>query len=57
MSDRLERSEQVYAALFGARNPDAADSDPEFGRILRTYIFGDSFALGTSTTDVFEERH
>ena len=46
MSDRLERSEQVYADLFGARNPDAADSDPEFGRILRTYIFGDLFALG-----------
>lgn len=46
MSERLERSEQVYAQLFGPRDTGAPDTDPEFGRILRTYIFGDLFALG-----------
>lgn len=44
--DRLDRSEAVYAALFGPRDAGAPDTDPEFGRILRTYIFGDLFALG-----------
>ncbi|MBK8445291.1 MAG: carboxymuconolactone decarboxylase family protein [Micropruina sp.] len=46
MSERLDRSEQVYTELFGQRDTTAADTDPEFGRILRTYIFGDLFALG-----------
>lgn len=46
MSDRLDHSERVYADLFGPRDTNAVDNDPEFGRILRTYIFGDLFALG-----------
>ena len=46
MSDRLDHSERVYADLFGPRDTSAVDNDPEFGRILRTYIFGDLFALG-----------
>ncbi len=46
MSDRLERSEDVYARLFGPRDTSAPDTDPEFGRILRTLIFGDVFATG-----------
>lgn len=46
MSDRLDHSERVYADLFGPRDTNAVDNDPEFGGILRTYIFGDLFALG-----------
>lgn len=44
--DRLAASEEVYARLFGPRNTSAPDKDPEFGRILRTLIFGDVFATG-----------
>lgn len=46
MSQRLDNSERVYTDLFGPRNATAPDADPEFGRILRTYVFGDLFALG-----------
>lgn len=46
MSGREEQAEAVYARLFGPRDSSAADADPEFGRILRTLIFGDVFALG-----------
>lgn len=46
MSDRLDHSERVYADLFGPRDTNAVDNDPEFGGILRTYIFDDLFALG-----------
>lgn len=44
--DRIERSEQVYARLFGARDPGAHEDDPELMEMLRGLIFGDVFALG-----------
>ena len=43
---RLESSEEVYRRLFGERDTTAPDPDPELGRILRTVIFGDVFAIG-----------
>lgn len=48
MSDdtRLARSDEVFARLFGERDTSAPDLDPELGRILRTLIFGDVFAIG-----------
>ena len=45
-TDREARAEETYARLFGPRDPSAQDNDPEFGRILRTFIFGDVFATG-----------
>jgi 4-carboxymuconolactone decarboxylase len=46
MTDREARAEETYARLFGPRDRSAPDNDPEFGRILRTFIFGDVFATG-----------
>jgi alkylhydroperoxidase/carboxymuconolactone decarboxylase family protein YurZ len=46
MTDREARAEETYARLFGPRDTSAADNDPEFGRILQTFIFGDVFATG-----------
>jgi 4-carboxymuconolactone decarboxylase len=46
MTDREARAEETYARLFGPRDTSAPDNDPEFGRILRTFIFGDVFATG-----------
>ncbi|HEV2921723.1 MAG TPA: hypothetical protein VG673_21175, partial [Actinomycetota bacterium] len=46
MTDREARAEETYARLFGPRDTSAADNDPEFGRILRTFIFGDVFRTG-----------
>ena len=45
-TDREARAEETYARLFGPRDRSAPDNDPEFGRILRTFIFGDVFATG-----------
>ena len=45
-TDREARAEETYARLFGPRDTSAPDNDPEFGRILRTFIFGDVFATG-----------
>jgi 4-carboxymuconolactone decarboxylase len=46
MTDREARAEETYARLFGPRDRSAPDNDPEFGRILRTLIFGDVFTTG-----------
>jgi 4-carboxymuconolactone decarboxylase len=46
MTDREARAEETYARLFEPRDTSAPDNDPEFGRILRTFIFGDVFATG-----------
>jgi 4-carboxymuconolactone decarboxylase len=45
-TDREARAEETYARLFGSRDRSAPDNDPEFGRILRTFIFGDVFSTG-----------
>src|SRR4029453_14419464 len=45
-TDREARAEETYARLFGPRDRSAPTNDPEFGRILRTFIFGDVFATG-----------
>lgn len=45
-ADREQRAEDTYTRLFGPRNPDAPDADPEFGQILRKLIFSDVFATG-----------
>jgi len=45
-TDREARAEETYVRLFGQRDTSAPDNDPEFGRILRTFIFGDVFATG-----------
>ncbi len=44
--DRVTRSEQVYTRLFGRRDTSTADTDPEFGEILRRLIFGEVFDVG-----------
>ncbi|HBX82479.1 MAG: carboxymuconolactone decarboxylase family protein [Propionibacteriaceae bacterium] len=44
--DREQVSEETYARLFGPRDTNAPDLDPEFGRILRTFIFADVFTTG-----------
>ena len=46
MTDREARAEETYTRLFGPRDTSAPDNDPEFGRILRTFIFGDVFTTG-----------
>ncbi len=45
-TDREARAEKTYARLFGPRDTSAPDNDPEFGRMLRTFIFGDVFTTG-----------
>jgi len=44
--DRTQRSEQTYAQLFGPRDANAPDPDPELGAILRRLIFGEVFHTG-----------
>lgn len=46
MSEREERSEQVFTRLFGTRDLSAPDPHPEFMQMLRSIIFGDVFAVG-----------
>ncbi len=44
--ERTQRSEQVFARLFGPRDTSAPDPDPELGEILRRLIFGEVFDTG-----------
>src|SRR5918997_5674132 len=46
MSERQAHAEAAYARLFGPRDPDAPDDDPELMEILRRFIFGDVFDTG-----------
>ena len=45
--DRIERSKQKYAELFGDGQPSAAATDPDFQDILSRFIFGEVFYQGT----------
>jgi 4-carboxymuconolactone decarboxylase len=44
--NRLSRSQNTYEELFGPRDTNARDDDPEFGEILRRLIFGEIFHTG-----------
>jgi 4-carboxymuconolactone decarboxylase len=44
--DRLSRSQATYEKLFGPRSTEVRDDDPEFGEILRRFIFGEIFHTG-----------
>jgi 4-carboxymuconolactone decarboxylase len=46
-TDRAASSEATYRELFGPRDPNLAEDDPEFMAILRKVIFGDVFHIGT----------
>ena len=46
VSERQVRAEGTYERLFGPRDIDAPDDDPELMRILRGFIFGDVFDTG-----------
>jgi 4-carboxymuconolactone decarboxylase len=46
MSERHAHANATYARLFGPRDADAPDDDPELGEILRRFIFGDVFDTG-----------
>lgn len=46
MSERQSHAEATYARLFGPRDPDAPDPDPELMEVLRRFIFGDVFDTG-----------
>lgn len=46
MSERQAHAEATYARLFGPRDPDAPDPDPELMEVLRRFIFGDVFDTG-----------
>ena len=48
--DRTQRSEQTYVRLFGPRDIDSPDRDPEFSAILRRLVFGEVFHLGIWTS-------
>lgn len=44
---RRARAETTYERLFGRRDPSAPEEDPELMEILRGFIFGDVFHVGT----------
>ena len=46
VSARQTHAEATYGRLFGPRDVDAPDNDPELMRILRGFIFGDVFDTG-----------
>ena len=46
MSARQAHAEATYQRLFGPRDKDAPDNDPELMEILRRFIFGDVFDTG-----------
>lgn len=46
VSERHVHAEATYERLFGPRDADVADHDPELGEILRRFIFGDVFDTG-----------
>src|SRR6478672_1059265 len=43
---RHAHAEATYERLFGPRDVDVPDDDPELGEILRRFIFGDVFDSG-----------
>jgi 4-carboxymuconolactone decarboxylase len=45
-SERQARAEATYERLFGPRDADAPDDDPELMEILRRFIFADVFDTG-----------
>ncbi|HEY6740918.1 MAG TPA: carboxymuconolactone decarboxylase family protein [Lapillicoccus sp.] len=45
-SERRQHAEATYQRLFGPRDVDAAEDDPELMEILRGFIFGDVFDTG-----------
>ena len=45
-SERQAHAEATYRRLFGPRDTDAAETDPELMEILRRFIFGDVFDTG-----------
>jgi 4-carboxymuconolactone decarboxylase len=46
ISDRQAYAEATYERLFGPRDVNAPDNDPELMEILRRFIFGDVFRTG-----------
>jgi 4-carboxymuconolactone decarboxylase len=46
ISERQAQAEATYERLFGPREVDTPDHDPELMRILRGFIFGDVFDTG-----------
>lgn len=46
MSERQAHAEATYERLFGPRDHDSRDDDPELMEILRRFIFGDVFDTG-----------
>jgi 4-carboxymuconolactone decarboxylase len=45
-SERRAHAEATYERLFGPRDGNAPDNDPELMEILRRFIFGDVFDTG-----------
>ena len=46
LSERQAHAEATYERLFGPRDSDAPDNDPELMEILRRFVFGDVFDTG-----------
>src|SRR5215210_3263866 len=46
VSERQDHAEATYERLFGPRDTNAPDNDPELMEILRRFIFGDVFDTG-----------
>lgn len=49
MMDRIERSKQKYAELFGGTDVSASGADPEFADILNYFVYGDVYSHGSLT--------
>ena len=47
--DRIERSKQKYAELFGNGQPSTFAADPDFQDILSRFVFGEVFFQGSLT--------
>ena len=45
--DRIERSKEKYAELFGNTDVSASGTDPEFADILNHFIYGDVYSHGS----------
>lgn len=45
-TDRVARGEATYTRLFGPRDPQAVEADPELMTILRRFVFGEVFEVG-----------
>ncbi len=55
-SSRREQAEAVYERLFGPRDRNAPEDDPELMEILRGFIFGDVFGTAVSGEQVLDDR-